>query len=129
MPQIAEWLKNVSMFEYVQRFATMNRKYYVGIFSLSLATLLLELAITRVLAVATWYHFAFLVISMALLGFGTSGIVLTLWTWLRERASIDRALAAMSIAFSAAVLVSYNLMQRIPFDPFQLRSDPRQLFF
>jgi hypothetical protein len=129
MPQIAEWLKNVSMFEYVQRFATMNRKYYVGIFSLSLATLLLELAITRVLAVATWYHFAFLVISMALLGFGTSGIVLTLWTWLRERASIDRALAAMSIAFSVAVLVSYNLMQRIPFDPFQLRSDPRQLFF
>src|SRR5262249_51992892 len=56
----------------------VSRRHYVGIFCISLATLLLELAFTRVLAVASWYHFAFLIISMALLGFGTSGVVLTL---------------------------------------------------
>ena len=59
----------------------MSRRHYVGIFCISLATLLLELAFTRVLAVASWYHFAFLIISMALLGFGISGVVLTLWEW------------------------------------------------
>ena len=54
--------------------------HYLGIFLLSLATLLLELSLTRVLSVALWYHFGFLVISTALLGFGASGVVLALWT-------------------------------------------------
>jgi hypothetical protein len=53
----------------------MRRRHYAGIFCLSLATLLLELAFTRVLAVANWDHFGFfLVIFMALLGFGASGV-------------------------------------------------------
>jgi Spermine/spermidine synthase domain len=79
--------------------------------------------------VANWYHFGFLVISMALLGFGTSGVVLTLWTRLRERAAVDRALTALSIGFGGVTLVSYWLMQKIPFDPFQLLSDRKQLLF
>jgi hypothetical protein len=107
----------------------MGRRHYWGIFCLSLATLLLELALTRILAVANWYHFGFLVISMALLGFGTSGVVLALWTWLRERASMDHALAALSIAFGLFALLSYWIMQKIPFDPFELLVDHRQLLF
>jgi SAM-dependent methyltransferase len=107
----------------------MSRRHYAGIFCLSLATLLLELAFTRVLSVANWYHFGFLVISMALLGFGTSGVVLTLWTKLREKTSADRTLATLSLLFGAVTLVSYWLMQQIPFEPFQLLSDRRQFFF
>lgn len=53
--------------------------HYVGIFLLSFATLLLELALTRLLSVANWYHFGFLVIFTALLGFGVSGVTLSLW--------------------------------------------------
>jgi hypothetical protein len=107
----------------------VSRRHYLGIFCLSLATLLLELAFTRVLAVANWYHFGFLVISMALLGFGASGVALTLWAELREKASIDRTLAALSLGFGCVVFISYWLMQQIPFDPFQLLSDRRQLLF
>ena len=107
----------------------MSRRHYVGIFCISLATLLLELAFTRVLAVASWYHFAFLIISMALLGFGTSGVVLTLWEWLRERASIDHSLAALSLLFGCVVFISYWLMQKIPFNPFLLLSDHGQFLF
>src|SRR5215813_12098517 len=107
----------------------VSRRHYVGIFCISLATLLLELAFTRVLAVASWYHFAFLIISMALLGFGTSGVVLTLWEWLRERASIDHSLAALSLLFGCVVFISYWLMQKIPFNPFLLLSDHGQFLF
>jgi SAM-dependent methyltransferase len=107
----------------------VSRRHYLGIFCLSLATLLLELALTRVLSVANWYHFGFLVISMALLGFGTSGVVLTLWARLREEAPLDRTLATLSVAFGIVVLASYWLMQKIPFDPFELLSDRRQLLF
>ena len=107
----------------------MTRTHYGGLFCLSLATLLLELVFTRVLAVANWYHFGFLVISMALLGFGTSGVVLTLWTRLRERVAVDHALAALSITFGGVTLVSYWLMQKIPFDPFELLVNRKQLLF
>lgn len=96
----------------------MNRRHYIGILVISFATLLLELALTRVLSVALWYHFGFLVISTALLGFGTSGVVLALWTRLRERSPLDRTLALLSGGFGLATVVSFWTMQHIPFDPF-----------
>jgi hypothetical protein len=103
--------------------------HYVGIVLLSLATLLLELALTRVLSVALWYHFGFLVISTALLGFGTSGIVLALWRRVRAHAALDRALALLALLFGVLTIVCFWLMQHIPFDPFSLLADRRQLLF
>jgi spermine/spermidine synthase len=96
----------------------MNRRHYVGILVISFATLLLELALTRVLSVALWYHFGFLVISTALLGFGASGVALALWTGLRERAPLDRTLALLAGGFALATVGSFWAMQHIPFDPF-----------
>jgi hypothetical protein len=84
--------------------------HYVGIVLLSLATLLLELALTRVLSVALWYHFGFLVISTALLGFGTSGIVLALWRRVREHASLDSTLALLALLFGMLTIVCFWLM-------------------
>src|SRR5438874_3955745 len=107
----------------------IRSRHYLGIFLLSLATLLLELSLTRVLSVALWYHFGFLVISTALLGFGTSGVVLALWRRLREEISLDRALAVLALFFGTLTVVCFWLMQRIPFDPFSLFSDKRQLAF
>lgn len=99
---------------------------YTGIFLLSFATLLLELALTRVLSVEYWYHFGFLVISTALLGFGSSGVTLSLWTKLRERTPLDRATGSLSLLFGLVSLGSFLLMQRIPFRPFQLLVDHLQ---
>ena len=109
--------------------ATIGSRHYLGIFLLSLATLLLELSLTRVLSVALWYHFGFLIISTALLGFGTSGVVLALWRRLRELASLDHALALLALLFGVLSVLCFWLMQRIPFDPFSLFSDRRQLAF
>ena len=103
--------------------------HYLGIFLLSLATLLLELSLTRVLSVALWYHFGFLVISTALLGFGTSGVVLALWRRLREQISLDRALSMLALLFGVLTVLCFWVMQRIAFDPFSLFSDKRQLAF
>src|SRR6476620_996385 len=107
----------------------IGRHHYLGIFLLSLAALLLELSLTRVLSVALWYHFGFLVISTALLGFGMSGVVLALWRGLRERAPLDRALALLALLFGILTVFCFWLLQRIPFDPFSLFSDKRQLGF
>ena len=103
--------------------------HYFGIFLLSLATLLLELALTRVLSVANWYHFGFLVISTALLGFGVSGVTLSLWTQLREEIPLDYVLASVALLFGFVALASFWLMQRIPFEPFRLLLDRWQFVY
>jgi len=103
--------------------------HYTGIFLLSLATLLLELALTRVLSVANWYHFGFLVISTALLGFGAAGVTLSLWTKLREEAPLDQALAYLALLFGLVSFASFWLMQRIPFKPFRLLLDHSQFAY
>jgi hypothetical protein len=102
-------------------------RYLLGIFLVSFATLLLELSLVRVLSVALWYHFGFLVISTALLGFGVSGVVLTLSPKLRDSSSPLRALSLLSLAFAFVTIASFWLMQRIPFDPFSLAAERRQL--
>src|SRR5579871_5259819 len=107
----------------------ISARHYAGLLLISLATLLLELALTRVLSVSLWYHFGFLVISTALLGFGASGITLSLWTGLRERKRLDAALGACALAFALAAVSSFWAMQRIPFDPFSVAVDHRQFLF
>ena len=49
-----------------------------SIFVVSAAVIGLELALMRCLSLASWHHFAYLVISTALLGFGASGTLLSL---------------------------------------------------
>jgi hypothetical protein len=54
--------------------ATLDRSLFAGIAISSFAALLLELALTRLFSVVLFYHFAFLAISIALLGLGTGGV-------------------------------------------------------
>jgi predicted membrane-bound spermidine synthase len=107
----------------------IHPRHFAGLFLLSLGTLLLELALTRVLSVSLWYHFGFLVISTALLGFGASGVTLALWTGLREKKNLDLGLGFCALAFSVCVVLSFWFMQKIPFDPFSVAVDHRQFYF
>lgn len=111
------------------RIAQIEIRHFVGIFLFSLATLLLELSLTRVLSVALWYHFGFLIISTALLGFGASGVTLALWRRLREDAPLDRTLSVLAMLFGVLTIGCFWLMQRIPFDPFAVFTDRRQWLF
>lgn len=47
---------------------TPSRGTAWGVFLIALATLLFEVALTRIFAVTLWYHFGFLAISLALVG-------------------------------------------------------------
>lgn len=54
---------------------SINRRLlFAGIFLTSLSGLVLEIAITRIFSAAIWYHFAFVAVSVALLGLGSSGL-------------------------------------------------------
>ncbi|MGC9949820.1 MAG: hypothetical protein ABSF64_25910 [Bryobacteraceae bacterium] len=47
---------------------------YLGVALTTMATLLLELSLTRIFSVVFYYHFAFLAISIALFGLGAGGV-------------------------------------------------------
>jgi hypothetical protein len=98
---------------------------YAGIFFVSMAVLVLQVALTRVFAIMMWYHFSYLIISLALLGFGASGSLLTLiGIERRTDAEASRLLGRYSLLFGIGVLVSFFAVSRIRVDTFALWENP-----
>ena len=98
---------------------------YIGLFLLSAATLAFEVNLTRIFSVAQFYHFAFMVVSLALLGFGASGTFLSLFPGLKEREPA-RVLPLVSLGFALGAIGSYALTLYLPFDSFRIALDWRQ---
>lgn len=90
-----------------------------GLFLVSAATLLFEVAMNRIFCFVIWYHFAFLAISMALLGFSASGSILMLWRG-HERLNQRRLLSATSLLSSLTIVVVIAFVTQVPFDPFEM---------
>ena len=51
----------------------LPRSIFVAVFLLSLAVLMVQIALNRIFSFLIWYHFAYISVSLALLGFGASG--------------------------------------------------------
>ncbi len=99
---------------------------YLGVGLVAAATLLYEVALTRVFAIAYGYHFAFLAISLGLLGLGASGTLLGL----RRPAPQPlrpALLARLAAAASVALVGGYAVSNVIPFDPYRVGWEPSQL--
>lgn len=75
----------------------------LALFLLSAGLLLLEIALTKIFSIVLWYHFGFLVISIALLGFATSGVWLALNPKVLERGGAFLAKAATWAAVGSSV--------------------------
>jgi spermidine synthase len=99
---------------------------HIGVASVAAATLLYEVALTRLFSIAHGYHFAFLAVSMGLLGFGASGTALAL----RRRPPLPRSidLARLAVGAALAFVGGYLAANRVPFDPYQVAWEPGQLF-
>ena len=48
---------------------------YGGIFFISTGVIMMEFTLTRILSVTMWYHFAYLVVSLAFFGISVGGII------------------------------------------------------
>ncbi len=91
---------------------------------LSAGMLLFQVALTRVFAIAQFYHFAFLVISLALLGFGASGSLLALWPRLHHPALSP----VYALGFAASTILAYLFLNHTPFDSYAIAWDSSQLW-
>src|ERR1700732_2697801 len=85
-----------------------------GVAISSFAALLLELALTRLFSVVLFYHFAFLAISIALLGLGSGGVFAYLGkTWLR-RFSTRSLLSWLCVSHALVVPVVLEVVLHVP---------------
>jgi spermidine synthase len=93
----------------------------------SAAVIAFQLVLIQLLAIAQWHHFAYMVISMALLGFGAAGTVLALCRAFFER-HYATALPALFLAGGLAMASSSWLVGMAgDFDAFLLFFDRGQI--
>ncbi len=91
---------------------------YLGIFLVTLSGLMFEIGLTRIFSATIWYHFAFVAISVALLGWGLGGFALHL---LRERMAFSRERAALfTFLYGLSIPLALWLIVRVPFHPDRL---------
>ena len=101
---------------------------YVCVLLVSAATLLFEIALTRIFAVTQGYHFAFLAISLALLGFGASGTALAIVPTLASR-DIRPVIAGAGLLFAVTSTGGLYVTNVLPFDAYTLLWEPSQLAY
>src|SRR5207249_11725691 len=92
----------------------LEKTLLAGVALSSFSALLLELALTRLFSVVLFYHFAFLAISIALLGLGAGGVFAHLWKQ-RLNAFETRRIAMLSSAMTAILIpVVLEIVLHVP---------------
>ncbi|HSW54806.1 MAG TPA: hypothetical protein VLH59_06935 [Ignavibacteriaceae bacterium] len=99
-------------------------KLYFSVSLLSAAIIAFQLSLIQILSITQWYHFAYMVISVALLGFGAAGTVLSLAKkFFVERAeTILPGLMTLS-GLAMALSVSIAQAEALRFDSYLLFAD------
>ena len=90
---------------------------YAGLFLVTLSTLMYEIALTRIFSVTMWYHFAFVAISVALLGLTAGALLVHLRPQRFRDADVRAILWRYSLFFSVSLALCFVTQLSIPFMP------------
>jgi hypothetical protein len=91
------------------------------LFLVSWAAIGFEILLTRHFAVASWSEYGYWVISMAMVGYSGSGVLLCLFRpwFLRRRGAVLRFSPLLLLLFAAG---GYHLVTLIPFNPLEMQN-------
>jgi len=103
----------------------MNSPPLAAIAILSAAALGYEILLMRLFSIILWHHFAYMIISVAMLGYGAAGAFVAIaQRWLLPR--FDAAFVAAAACFGLTAVTGFVLAQRVAFNPLELLWDPAQ---
>lgn len=88
------------------------KKLSILIFIASLSTLCFEINLTRIFQVTLSYHFAFMIISIAMLGIGASGSFIYIF---KRSANINN-ISLYALFLSLSIFFGYTVTNNIPFN-------------
>ena len=110
--------------------------YFLSVALLAGSIIAYEITLVRLFSIAQWHHFAHMIISLALLGFGASGTAISLTQrWLMGNRwkfdEVDRrfhnAYTICGLLYSISVVGCFVLHQYVPFNPLMLVWQPSQV--
>ncbi len=99
-----------------------------SVFLLSASALAYEILLMRLFSIIQWHHFAYMVIGLALLGYGASGTVVSLLQRQAER-YFHVVYIVSVLLFAALSMLSFQLAQEIPFNAEVFMWDKQQLTY
>ena len=102
-----------------------DRPPLAAIALLSAAALSYEILLMRLFSIIQWHHFAYMMISVALLGYGAAGTFVTL----ARRALLVRyaqIFVGAATLFGVFAIASFLLAQEVAFNPLEMLWDPQQ---
>jgi hypothetical protein len=99
----------------------ISRTALVPLFFVSLAAVGYETALTRYFAVAKWSEYGYWVISIVMVGFALSGVILALFRDAFERHG-EQLLAALPALLVVTAALGFHLATTNPFNPLQLQN-------
>jgi MFS family permease len=85
-----------------------------GIFLMSFAVLLVELLLTRIFSVTLYYHLSFMVVSLAMLGFGASGLLINLFQKRFAGGKVEAVLCFAAMLFAVSTVIAVGVAFRLP---------------
>ena len=74
---------------------------YLAVFLITLSGLVFEIGLTRIYSATIWYHFTFIAVSVALLGWGLGGLAVHVLSRKIRHTSYSIGLAAEVLSFEA----------------------------
>jgi len=102
------------------------RLLFLATLLISTAAIAYEILLMRVLSIVQWHHFAYMIISLALLGYGASGTFIAInKRWLEQR--FELSFAVSGLLFSITIVACFMLGQRVAFNALEIVWNPRQL--
>lgn len=91
-----------------------SRRHYAAIFLVSLALLVLEISVARILSVALYSHYAFVAISLAMFGLGVSSLVVYLLPHHFAPERVDEQVVTYTRLFAVTAAISVAVFLQIP---------------
>jgi len=88
----------------------------IAVSLISSAALAYEILLMRLFSVLLWHHFAYMIISLALLGYAASGAFVSAAQGAVER-NFAPLFSATAAAFGFSAIGCYLLAQAVPFNP------------
>ena len=92
---------------------------------MSAAAIGYELVLMRMLSIVQWHHFAYMIISLALLGYGASGTAIAVFRR-RLGSRFEVVIGWSALLCSVAMLVCFIVAQAIPFNALEIVWDRSQ---
>ncbi len=107
-----------------------SKLLYVSLFLLSVSVIAFQIVLMQLLSYVQWYHFAYMIISVALLGFGAAGSLLAVnrvWLVNNSEQLLPFLMISSGIAFSIVIPVAQWLFG--DFESYLLFVDTGQIFY